>query len=154
MNDLATLHAANIPAMSDGAIAKVRAFEDYALQLPQVDISTSHIFHAGMYARTIMIPAGTVLTGALIKIATVLIMAGDATVYIGNKSTEFSGYHVIPASAHRKQAFIAHSDTYLTMIFPTDATIVEDAEDEFTDEAEALMSRKNATVNNSAVAGV
>lgn len=143
MNDLITMPAASIPSMSDDAVAKVSAFEDYALQLPQVEIRTSHAFHAGMYARTIMLPAGTVLTGALIKIATVLIVSGDVTAYIGGETIDFNGYHVLPADEHRKQAFVAHSDTYLTMIFPTGAATIEDAENEFTDEAHKLISRKD-----------
>jgi hypothetical protein len=128
--------------MSDAAIDKVRQFESQALSMPQIDIPTSHVIHAGMYARTIMIPAGTILTGALIKIATILIINGNVIAYIGSETIEFTGYNVLPASENRKQAFLAKTDTYLTMIFPTDVDNINDAEEQFTDEADMLISRK------------
>lgn len=139
MNNLAI---SKIPAMDNVAIEKVRRLEELALRLPQVEIPTAHVIHAGMYARTIMIPAGILLTGALIKIATLLIIQGDVTAYIGDQTLELQGYNVLPAAANRKQAFVAKTDTFLTMIFPSKATCVRDAEEEFTDEAEALISRK------------
>lgn len=37
------------------------------LKLPQVDMPVTHAFCAGLYARTMHIPAGTVLTGAVHK---------------------------------------------------------------------------------------
>ncbi|THF64465.1 hypothetical protein E6O51_03165 [Pseudothauera rhizosphaerae] len=128
--------------MSGEAVAKVRRLERITSAMPQVEIDTRHLFHAGMYARTIHIPAGVCLTGALIKRATLLIFSGRATVFAGGEVIDLIGYHVIPASAHRKQVFLAHEDTDLTMIFPTEAGTVEAAEAEFTDEAELLLSRR------------
>ncbi len=137
---LATVPA--IPPMSAAAIESVRALEAAALQRPQVEIPTQHALHAGMYARTIRIPAGVLLTGALIKVPTLLMLSGDATVFVGDGAVRLTGYHVLPASAGRKQAFIAHADTDLTMVFPTHARTVEEAEAEFTDEADRLLSRR------------
>jgi hypothetical protein len=131
-----------IPAMSEAAIGKVRELESIAVMLPQVPIGTDHVLHAGLYARTVMVPAGVLITGVLIKIATLLIVQGDALVYIGGEPTRLNGYNVVPAAAGRKQAFIAESDVYLTMIFPTDALDVDEAERQFTDEVELLVSRK------------
>jgi hypothetical protein len=133
-----------IPAMSPRAIANVRELEARVLALPQTPIETHHAFHAGVYARTIMAPAGTLLTGALIKIATLLILDGDADVYLDGESRRFTGYHVLPASAGRKQAFVTHADTHLTMLFATQAKTVEDAERAFTDEADLLGSRRDS----------
>lgn len=130
-----------IPAMSEEAIAKVRLVEDLSLaQLPQLEIPTDHVIHGGLYARTIMIPANTLLTGALVKLPTLLIVQGDAAVYIGDDTLEVRGYNVVPAGAGRKQMFLARTDVYLTMIFPTDVMTVEEAERAFTDEYERLMS--------------
>lgn len=141
MNMLSLVSTQNrIMPMSDEAINSVRKFEEVLEKLPQIDIGTSHIIHAGMYSRTVMIPVGAVITGALIKIATMLIVAGNATAYIGEKTIELTGYNVIPASANRKQAFLAHTDTFLTMIFPSDASTVAEAEEYFTDESNRLMS--------------
>lgn len=132
-----------IAPMSPAAVAKVRALESAALQRPQVPIETLHTFHAGLYARTITIPAGVLLTGALIKIPTLLIFNGDAIVYGEGGGQRLTGYHVLSASAGRKQAFCALADTQLTMVFATDALTVEAAEAEFTAEAELLLSRRD-----------
>lgn len=131
-----------LPAMTSEEVTKVRALESHLAQLPQVEITTQHHFHAGLYARTICIPAGVMLTGALIRIPTLLIVSGHVTVFIGGEARELAGYHVLPGQAGRKQAFLAHADTYLTMTFATQAATVERAEEEFTAEADLLMSRK------------
>ena len=132
----------HLPAMPAEAIERVRRLEGALAELPQVEIATAHLFHAGVYARTIRIPAGVALTGALIKVSTVLIFSGHATVLIGGEVVELHGYHVIPASAGRKQAFVAHTDTDLTMLFPSEARSVAEAESEFTDEADLLLSHQ------------
>lgn len=131
-----------ICASSEKSLAAVREVEKFALGQPQLDITTIHAFHAGMYARTIMVPAGAMITGALIKIPTLLILSGDASVIIDGEEVRISGYGVIPAAAGRKQVFLAHSDTYLTMVFATSATTIEEAEMEFTDEFDLLGSRR------------
>lgn len=137
------LTLSRLPAMAPAAIERTRRLEAELRELPQVEIATHHLIHAGLYARTIRIPAGVALTGALIKRATVLIFNGHATVFIGGESRELAGYHVLPASAGRKQAFVAHEDTDLTMLFASDAASVVEAEAEFTDETDLLMSRQS-----------
>lgn len=138
------LSTPSLPAMSHDAIAKVRAVEDWSRNFPQVAIPTQHIIHGGLYARSIRIPAGVMLTGVLIKIPTLLILSGHVTAYIGGEAVELCGYRVLPGSANRKQAFLAHVDTDMTMLFPTEAQSVEAAENQFTDEAQLLFSRQSA----------
>lgn len=152
MLDLAVLQN-RIPAMSEIAIDTVRQLETYTLQAPQIEIPTSHVIHGSMYARSIMIPAGVILTGALIKIATILIIFGDALVYIGSETKEISGYNVLAASSGRKQAFIAKSDVYMTMIFMTMSETVLEAEEQFTDDAHLLMSRHKDAENHIVITG-
>ena len=141
---LAPFPAGSIRPMMPDDIAKVAAFEAERKQLPQVPFTMHHTLHAGMYARTMKMPANTVLTGALIKIATILIVSGNASIYAGEHQDPIhvTDYAVIPASANRKQAIRAYEDTHLTMLFPTTATTVEEAENQFTDEANELGSRK------------
>jgi len=56
-------------------------YEDYAKDLPQVDIPVIHHMHGGMYGREITIPKGTVLTGMIYKFDHFDIMiSGDITV--------------------------------------------------------------------------
>jgi len=130
-----------LPTMSDDVIAQVKAFEVRVLAAPQTEVLTKHVLHAGMYVRTIMLPAGDVMTGACIKIPTVVTVCGDADVYTGEGVLNLQGYNVLPAQRGRKQAFYAHTDTHISMAFPTHARTVEAAEAEFTDDYEMLMSR-------------
>lgn len=131
-----------ISAMRPETIDKVRALETANAELPQVDIETVHTFHAGVYARTIRIPAGVLLTGALIKIPTLVIVSGNVIIYTDEGSKRLDGYNVFQAEAGRKQAFLAESDTFITMSFATSAETVEEAEEEFTDETDLLMTNK------------
>ncbi|WP_249359260.1 hypothetical protein [Cupriavidus sp. 2SB] len=133
----------DIPPMSAEDVERVRRLENQVLARPQVSLRTDHVLHAGMYARTVCLPPDTLLTGALIKIATTLVISGDVLVFTGGETRRLVGYHVLAATAGRKQAFIACAETHITMIFPTQATTVEQAEAEFTDEADRLMSRKH-----------
>lgn len=152
MSDLIS-QANMIRSMSSEAIDKVRALEDITAQMAQVDISTWHVLHGGMYSRTIEIKAGVVLTGALVKVPTVLAISGDVSFLADDQEVRVKGYAVIPANPNRKQAFIAHEDTWLTMSFATQATTVEDAEDEFTEEADRLMSRHGSAINHINITG-
>ncbi len=109
----------------------------------QKKVQTEYFLHSGTYVRTIRVEPDTVLMGALIKIPTTLIVSGHTKVYTGEAWIELEGYHVIQAQAGRKQIFVTIEPTSITMMFRTDAQSVEQAENEFTDESEALMSRKS-----------
>lgn len=143
-NALAPNAIVQLPPMSADAVKAVRKLEEAVLQMPQVHIPTAHALHAGMYARTIMIPAGVTLTGAEIKIPTLIIISGDTLVVGDDGPVRFTGYHVTLGAVGRKQAFFALADTHLTMLFATTAETVEAAEEEFTDEYEKLFSRREA----------
>lgn len=147
-SDLTVLAALQVSAMSDQAVAQVRALETLALQLPQIEIETQHTLHAGMYARTVKVPKDMMITGALVRIPTVLIVAGDCLMYTEDGTISLRGYHVFQAAAHRKQAFVAREDTWITMMFPTAAQTVAEAEEEFTAEADLLVSRREGAVNS------
>src|ERR1700675_2282986 len=64
--------AMNLPvsikrALSQPRRESVERLEREVLKLPQVDLRTTHVLAGCVYARTIFIPAGTVLTGAVHK---------------------------------------------------------------------------------------
>jgi len=152
MSALATT-GRSLPATPPAAMERVRALEAQVQALPQVQIPTYHVIHAGLYARTIRIPAGVVLTGAEITRATLLICSGHAVVTMGDSVHELYGYHVLPAEAGRKQAFLALADTDLTMLFATDARDIATAEGQFTTEPERLMSRAPDAINIVTITG-
>lgn len=139
--------------MSDVAIDKVRLLEKELENFQQVELDTGHLLHAGMYARTLFVPAGTTVAGVLIKIATILIVSGDGAVWVDGKAVRLVGYNVFAASAHRKQAYVAITDSYITMLFPTSAIAVDEAEKQFTDEFDALLSRRQKQGNTITITG-
>lgn len=152
MSDL-TVQQKNIPAMSESAIDKVRKLEAELKGMPGIDIDTHHTIHAGIYSRTIMVPADTVLTGVLIEIPTTLIVCGNAQIFIGDDVVEVDGYHVFAASAGRRQALITRTDTWFTMIFASEARTIEEAEEQFTSEAHLLGSRLQHSTNTLTITG-
>lgn len=138
-----TVAVPRLPAMSADAIDKVRKLEAVTLANDEgVECFTEHLIHGGMYVRTIRMKAGTYITGALLKIPTTLIVSGGCIVFIGEERIELNGYNVLPGSALRKQVFAAFTDVEMTMVFPTSATTVRQAEQEFTDEYEMLLSNR------------
>lgn len=133
----------SIGPMHEIDFGKVRELEALNAARPQVAVRIEHEFHAGVYARTAYIPKDTLVTGALIKIPTLLIIEGDTMIYVGEDDPlHATGYNVIRAAAGRKQAFVALSDVKLTMIFATAAKTAEEAEAEFTDELDLLTTRR------------
>lgn len=137
-----------LPAMSPAVVAQVAEFQAQELQRGQVGIKTHHLLHGGVYSRTMTVAAGLRIVGALIKIPTTVVIDGDAYVWLGEKAVRVKGRKVLPASAGRKQVFQANKETHITMSFATSAKTVEEAEREFTDEWESLLSRRadNETV--------
>ncbi len=119
----------------------VRRMEDILLQMPQIDLRTEQLVHGGMAARTIFIPAGTVLTGALTNIDNLCVAFGDITVTTDDGPKRLTGFNVIPAMAGAKRAGVAHSDTWWVTIHRTDLTDLGAIEDEMTGESHRLQTR-------------
>lgn len=132
-----------LPPTAPADVAFLTEAQTAALNEQQIPLLTDHMIHAGMYARTITMPPNCRLIGALIKRATVVITVGDGLVSVGREMQRVAGYRVLPASAGRKQAFVTlEGPLIVTMMFPTSAKTVAEAEAEFTSEAELLLSRR------------
>ena len=133
-----------VPAMSEEVLAKVRALQAELEKLPQVPVKMHHVLHGGMYARTCYVPAGNIAACCLIKVPTLVVLAGSANIYVGkDEPLRLEGYSVLPASAGRKQVFLSVTDIALTMVYVTNARTVEEAENEMTDEPHMLASRRD-----------
>lgn len=140
------VYEAGVPAMSSQAVDTVRRMETLARKMEQISFVTRHTLHAGMYARTVTIPAGALITGAQVKRGTILIVCGDALIYVGaDAPLQVRGYTVLPASAGRKQAFLTQSEVTITMVAPCDATTIAEAEASLTDETDLLPSLDDAS---------
>jgi hypothetical protein len=146
MAELALQEISVIPAMSVASVAKVRSLTDLSLaHLPQYPFVTKHRLWAGIYTRTVDFdapPPGHAYapTGVLIKRATILILYGEAIVYMGEDETPLhvSGLTELQGCAGRKQAFLFCGPLTMKMLFATEAKTVEEAQAEFTDEVELL----------------
>lgn len=129
-------------AATPEALEKINRVEAKMRSMPQIHLQTEHVFHAGMYARTVRLAARVALTSVLIKVPTMIVIHGTCRVYAGDAWRDLEGFHVIPASAGRKMIYVTAKPTEITMIFPSNAKSVEEAEREFTDDSELLLSRE------------
>ena len=143
MNLVSRQDAVVVPTMTPEQVGHVQKLEGRLLAMPQVEVVTHHMIHAGIYSRTMRGEKFHLYTGALLKVPTMLIISGDVSIYIGESVVRKVGYHVLIGDVHRKQAFFCHEDTDMTMLFPTKARTVEEAEEECTYECDKLMSRSN-----------
>lgn len=143
----------HLPTMSDDEIAVARRLEEEVRQMPQIEMPTDHVLHGGMYARTVMLPAGHVLVGVVVQVETIVIFNGVADVLTGPDVVRLEGYQVIPASAFRKQVYVAHEDCHITAVFATNAQSVTEAEEQATNEASSLLSRRHGSENRITLLG-
>ena len=142
-----------LPPSTPEAIDKVRILAEGLATLPQIPFVTEHLLHGGMYTRTIRLPEGVVCAAVLIRPPTVLIVMGEVDVWSNDELIRTSGYSVLPGSAGRKIAFTTHSDVAMSMIFPTAATTVDEAQREFTDEHELLVPLERADAHEVLITG-
>ena len=93
--------------------AAMMALECDMLQLPQTEIPVRHEFNGSMYARQILIPKGTLITGRIHKFDHFDVMAyGDITLSTDSGgATRLKGYNLIKSKAGKKRAALAHEDT-------------------------------------------
>ncbi len=129
----------------------IEAVREASLRAEQVEIPTEHLLHGGMYARTVRLTPESdaiddqiVFTSVCIKIPTVLVLNGPGAILTDGGWKRVDGFNVIAGSAGRQSIFVTHGKTVqATMLFPTRAESVDQAEREFTDEVELLFSRKS-----------
>ena len=128
---------------SPEAIARLEALgNELADNFPSAEIRTEHHLHAGVYSRTIYVPAGVAVVGLTVRVPTQLIACGHFRLTDGDRTVEMRGLHVLDGAAGRRAAVYAITASAFTMLFATDAKTVEEAENEFTEEPERLLTRK------------
>lgn len=129
------------------SVEKVNAIETVILNAPQVDLNTAHALSGKVYARTIYIPAGTILTGAEHKKDHINIMQGDITVSTDEGMRRLTGHHIIETKAGNKRIGFAHADTVWTTVCYTEFTDIEDIENDLVETPEQLQTRNPALTN-------
>lgn len=106
---------------------KIEQMEDVLLDMPQVDIPVENLFVNGMYARKIMIPRDTILTGRVHLADYVDIMlSGDITVATPDGVKRFTGFNIFEGKQGRKRAGYAHEDTHWVTVHRTE---IKDADE-------------------------
>ena len=91
---------------------KIEALESEWAKLPQVDIPVVHRFSGGIYAREIIIPEDTFLTGKIYKDDHFDVMVyGDITVTSDDGKKRLTGFNIFPGKRGKKRAGYAHSET-------------------------------------------
>lgn len=115
--------------LADAANEKIERLEDAMMLVEEkVDIPVKSLFINGMYAREILIPKGTLLTGRVHKEEYVDIMlSGDISVATPDGVKRYTGVNILHGRAGRKRAGYAHEDTRWITVHRTE---IKDA-DEF-----------------------
>lgn len=120
-------------------------------ELPEVECPLQHIFAPGAYARTMLIPAGTVVVGKIHKHQHLNILSkGMVSVLTESGGTErLEGPLTMVSPAGTKRAVYAHTDAVWTTIHLTDETDLAKIEDHviaktYEDYEQFLLEEKRA----------
>jgi len=113
--------------LSNSVVDRIEAMESAMIQCEQVEIQVKSFSLNGMYAREILIPKGTLLTGRVHLFDYVDIMlSGDITVATDEGAKRFTGDNVFQGVAGRKRAGYAHEDTRWITVHNTEITDDDD----------------------------
>jgi quercetin dioxygenase-like cupin family protein len=116
------------PAPSRASIVRL---EKSMRDLPQVECPLQHTFARGMYARTVLIPAGTVAVGKIHRHQHISIVAmGDVTVATESGLVRVQAPYMVVAPPGTKRAVYAHTDTLWTTFHASEETDLEKLEAE------------------------
>lgn len=101
---------------------RVERLEHILESAPQVECPLQHTFAPGVYIREMLVPAGTIATGAVHKTKHTTIVVGHCLLTTDEGVQEFSGYRSFVSKPGAKRAIYAIEDTIVTTIHPTDET--------------------------------
>ncbi|MFA6051569.1 MAG: hypothetical protein WC762_03165 [Methylobacter sp.] len=124
-------------------IKSILDLENEVLKLPQVELPLKHDFIDGVYARSMFIPAGTVLTGAVhAKDCFTVIRYGDLIIYTEEGAQTVKAGEMLLSTAGIKRAGYAITDTYITgfMANPSNETDLDKLWKFYTLPNESLLS--------------
>ena len=111
-------------------------------KLEQIDAQTQHTIAGGMYARTMMVPKGSVFIGLEHLKDHINVLSGDITVTTCEGVKRFTGAHIVfDCKAGHARSGYAHEDTYWTTFVRTDETDLEAIENESIKNPEMLQTR-------------
>jgi quercetin dioxygenase-like cupin family protein len=120
----------NLPQLSE-----IITLEKSLLELPQVDMHVEHTFANGIYARTLHVPKGAVVTGAMHRFEQINTIAkGEVHVVTTEGSAIYKAGDIFSSPAGTKRAFYAVEDTVWTTILhnPNNVTDIDILEEFYT----------------------
>jgi hypothetical protein len=109
-----------------------------------VELRTRHHFAPGLYARELLIEAGTALAGARHKTRHLVEFVGDITVWHEGQRVRLTGRHLLVSEPGAQRIGFAHTDTWCTSFHPnpTDETDVRKLEDMLVEDAHLLQRNR------------
>ena len=114
----------------------ILALEKVLLTLEQVECPVSHYHIDGVYVRSMFIPAGTVLTGAIHNKENVSILAqGTIRVTNGSDSKVITAPYIMVDHAGIKRLGVAETDVTFINVWRTDLTNIDELEKELRSES-------------------
>lgn len=97
----------------------------------QIDLEVNHYFAEGIYARELIIPAGTTLTGKIHKTEHLNILTkGKITVVSDAGQSTIEAPHIMVSSPNTKRAGYAHTDSIWITVHGTHEKDLEKLENE------------------------
>lgn len=98
---------------------KVIRLEEALKDVAQVDCPVRHYFAPGLYAREITIPAGTAITGAVHRLASLVVLSAGALRLVTDDGYEdIQAPHTRTCKAGAKNAAVALETAVWTNFFP------------------------------------
>ena len=108
----------------------IEALKGIMRQMPQVAIEPTHVFAQGIYARGILIPKGTILTGKVHKQDDLQIMVyGDILVKTEAGEKRLQGFSMFSSRAGYQQIGCALEDTLWVTVHATEETDLDRLEE-------------------------
>lgn len=113
--------------------ARVERLENILAATPQVECPTRNHFAPGLYAREMLVPAGTIATGAVHKTEHMTIVVGHCHLTTEDGVKELIGHNTVISKPGIKRAIVAITDTYVTTLHPTQTTDLDALIEELTE---------------------
>jgi quercetin dioxygenase-like cupin family protein len=114
-----------------GTMPEILRIEQELLQMPQVELPIEHYQIDGVYARSMFIPAGTILTGKIHNFESIAILAkGRIRITNGTESYIISEGHIMVDKPGVKRLGYAETDVIFITVHRTDNIEIEAIEKE------------------------
>jgi hypothetical protein len=118
-----------------GNMPEILALEKIILTLEQVECPISHYQIEGVYCRSMFIPAGTVITGAIHNKENISILAqGTIRITNGTESKLISAPYIMVDQPGIKRLGVSETDVTFINVWRTDTTDLDEIEKEIRSE--------------------